>query len=69
MATSPRSKAPYLFANILKFSQSSSLNAIIIGMTISYVVSAFHGNSRLSMRSSSNVNSKSGLDDTISDQN
>ena len=69
MLIRPRDTAPYTFANILELLPSSSLNAIIICPTSMYVVSAVDGNFLLYMRSSDNANSKSGLDETILDQN
>ena len=68
VVTSPRNTAPYTFAYILKLLPPSSLNAITIGTTFIYVVSAVDGNVLLYMRSSGIAKSKSGLDDTISDQ-
>ena len=69
VVTCPRKTAPYTIANVLKLLPSSSLNVIVIGTTFIYVVSASDGNFFFSMRSSSNANSKSGLEDAILDQN
>ena len=65
----PRNTAPYMLANILELFSSFSLNTAVIGTTFSYVVIAFDGNFLLCMRSFSNANSNSGLDDAIVDQN
>ena len=64
----PRNTVTYIHVNVLKLFPSSSLNTTIIGMTFSYILSAFDNNISIFMRSSSNTNSKSGLGDAISDQ-
>ena len=64
----PTNTAPYILADILKLFPSSSLNTTIISVTFRYSVSDFDGNFSLSIRSSSNTNSKSGLNDAILDQ-
>ena len=69
VATYPRNTVFYILANILKLFPSSTLNATIIGTTFIYVVSTSDGNFILFMPSSSNANSKFGLDDAILDQN
>ena len=58
----------YILANILKLFPSSTLNVTIIGTTFIYVVSTSDGNTFLFMRSSSNANSKFGLDAPILEQ-
>ena len=55
--------------NILKVIPLFSLSVIITGMTFSYVVTASEGNFSLSMRSSSDASSGSGLDTLILVQN
>jgi len=65
----PRNTATYILVNRLKVFSSSSLNNTIIGTTFSYIVSALDGSFSLFMHSSSNANSKSGLNDVILDQN
>ena len=52
-----------------KVAPSSSLYAIIIGTTLIYIVSTSDSNFFLFVHSSSNANSKSGLDDAILDKN
>ena len=69
LAKCPRNTAPYIHANILKLFPASTLNTTIISATFSYVFSALDGNFSLVMRSVSNTDSTSGLDDAILDPN
>ena len=69
LVKSPRNTAPYILANIPKLLPSSSLHTTITGTSFSFVFSAFDGNFFLLLHPSSNLNSKSGLDDAILDQN